>query len=206
MAIYISEEVNVEKLASTPTTGASHLESIWVKASLNKRRSTLIGCFYRPPSTNTTQVHADYNELEEQLQTIIDGYPSQRIIIAGDLNSDSVTNPTAHERLVELERYGLKCVVDRPTFFRGTTESRLDVVLLSAAMRSDSDMSKCEIEKCDYAAHHHRVTVTTVIPRPKATRVYRTGRNWRRFDSDAFLADVAEVGTVERGGSPRRVM
>ena len=193
VAIYISEEFHAEKVTSVPAAGASHLESIWIKASLSKRRATLIGCFYRPPSTNAAQVHADYNELEEQLQQIIACYPSQRIVLAGDLNSDSSTNPTAHGRLMELERYGLRCVVDEPTFFKGPTKSMLDVVLMSAAMHSGNSMPDCKVERCDYAAHHHRVTVTTCIPRCRRARVYRTSRNWRSFDPDAFLVDVSNV-------------
>ena len=204
VAIYINDEFNAEKITSSPKSGPSHLESIWIKASLSKRRSTLIGCFYRPPSVNAKQVHADYNELEEQLQTIIANYPSQRIIIAGDLNSDRNTNPTAHARLVELERYGLSCVVNEPTFFRGATESLLDVVLMSAAMHNSSNVPKCKVEKCDYAAHHCRVTVTTSIPRAKPVHTYKTSRNWREFDRDAFLSDVANVRwneVVPRGDS-----
>ena len=54
-------------------------------------------------------------------------------------------------------------------------------------------MSKCKVGRCDYAAHHHRVTVITTIPRAKPTATYRTGRNWRRFDSEAFLIDMNSV-------------
>ena len=76
---------------------------------------------------NHNQVQIDFNDVEEQLQHIVATYPSQRIIVAGDLNADERTNPVAHSRLSDLGRYGLSCVVHGPTFYRGDCPSVLDV-------------------------------------------------------------------------------
>ena len=37
VAVYISDEFHAEKITSSPEAGPSHLESIWIKGSLNKR-------------------------------------------------------------------------------------------------------------------------------------------------------------------------
>ena len=80
----------------------SNTESLWLKIKIDKK-AALPCCLYRPPSTNHRQIHADFNDIEDQIQNIIASYPSQRIIIEGDLNADSVTNTVAHSRLCEPE-------------------------------------------------------------------------------------------------------
>ena len=96
----------------------------------------------------------------------------------------------ANSRLVELAKYGLQCQVNQPTFIRGNTQSILDVVMLSDALCCVANPPVVTVEECDYAAHHRRVSVLTTIPRAKTTAQYRTGRNWRAFNSSAFLDDL----------------
>ena len=81
-----------------------------------------------PRQLQQRRSNSDYDDIEEQLQTVISAHSSVRIILAGDLNSDAQTSPSAYERLQELERYELSCVVHQPTFYRGDTRSVLDVV------------------------------------------------------------------------------
>ncbi|KAF0312986.1 Cellular nucleic acid-binding protein [Amphibalanus amphitrite] len=96
------------RIATPAPSGQSHAESLWLSVKLNKKRATTIGCIYRPPSTSATQVDADYDYIEEQLQAVLAAHPSQKIAVTGDLNSDARTSPAAHRRLLELEeRFGL---------------------------------------------------------------------------------------------------
>ena len=94
----------------------SIVESLWIKVKLDKRKSVTVGCFYRPPTTGELR-HRDFNCIEEQVQHVIASFPSQRIVINGDLNADSKTNLAAYNRLEELEKYGLKWFVNEPYFF-----------------------------------------------------------------------------------------
>ena len=151
------------------------------------------GCFYRPPTLNHNQVQIDYNDIEEQLQHIVAAYPSQRIIVAGDLNADEKTNPVAHSRLSELGRYGLSCMVNEPTFYCGDCQSILDVFLLSDALCNHHVKPSCTVEYSDYSCHHRRVCLETRIPRCKPKAQYRSARNWRAFDGESFLDNVARV-------------
>ena len=135
-----------------------------------------------------------YNHIEEQLQAVITAHPAQRIALAGDLNSDARTSPAAHRRLLELEeRYGLRNVVRQPTFYHGDVQSILHVVLLSRELCDVDTPSECVIECCHYVTHHRRVVIHVSIPRLKPVPVYRTGRNWRAFDDQAFLTDVSGI-------------
>ena len=194
VAVYVRDGLQVDKIAvSSSLRSESHVEAIWLKVKFDSKKAVLLGCLYRPPTSNHSQVQIDFNDIEEQLQHIIATYPSQRIIVAGDLNADEQTNPIAHSRLSELGRYGLSCVVDEPTFYRGDCRSVLDVFLLSDALCNDHVKPKCTVETCDYSCHHRRVCLETRIPRCKAKAQYRTARNWRVFNSESFLRDIANV-------------
>ena len=194
VAVFARETLQVTQLDSTlPTCPRSHAETMWLNIKLCKKRATVVGVIYRPPTTSASQTNSDFDYIEDQLQSIIAANPSKQVILTGDLNADISTNPAAHQRLLELEKYGLRNLVTVPTFFRGNTESVLDVVLVSSRMCEGPNPPACDVEPCDYTAHHHRVTVTTAMPRVRAKHSYRTGRNWRAMDSKAFVTDVSHV-------------
>ena len=192
--VYVNESIQAEtvKLGHIHDF-ESNVESLWLKIKIDNKKAALLCCLYRPPSTNHRQIHADFNYIEDQIQSVITLYPSQRIIIAGDLNADSETNNVAYSRLCELEKLSLKCVVNEPTFYRGDARSVLDVFLLSDTMCTASTFLNCQVETSDYSCHHRRVCLEVMVPRAKAKASYRTARNWRTFDCNAFLTDVANV-------------
>ena len=157
VSIHVKEELQVEKVTVPASSGSgSIVESLWIKVKLDKRKSVIVGCFYRPPTTGE-QVHRDFNCIEEQVQHVIASFQSQRIVINGDLNADSKTNLAAYNRLVELEKYGLKCFVNEPTFFRRECSSVLDVILLSECFLAAYSPPTCSVESCDYVKEHRRV-------------------------------------------------
>ena len=94
--IYVRDHLQAEAVRTrTDPDIESHTESLWIKIKTDNKKAALLCCIYRPPSTNHRQIHVDFNDIEEQVQDIITAYPSQRLIISGDLNADSVTNPVA---------------------------------------------------------------------------------------------------------------
>ena len=97
--VYVRDEIHAEtvKLAQVYDFD-SIAETLWLKVKIDKKKAALLCCLYRPPSTNHNQIHADFNDIEDQIQSVITMYPSHRIILAGDLNADSKTNPLAHSR------------------------------------------------------------------------------------------------------------
>ena len=194
VAVYVRDCLQAEKVTVRSSLSLqSHVESIWLKIKFDSKKAVLLGYFYRPPSSIHSQVQIDFNDVEEQLQHVITTHPSQRIIVTGDFNADERTNPIAHSRLTELERYGLSCAVREPTFYRGDCRSVLDVFLLSDALYNSHVNPCCTVETCDYSSHHRRVCLETRIPRCKAAAQYRTARNWRVFNTESFLSDIAKV-------------
>ena len=193
VAIYIIEDAHVSRLSVTTRAGStSHVESLWLKIQTGRRRSVTVACIYRPPSTSSSQVSDDYDDIEEQLQTVIAAHSAHRMILLGDFNSDAHTNPAAYRRLQELEKYGLHNQVTVPTFHRGETHSLLDVVLMSDDL-CDNEVSTCNVKVCDYSSHHSRVTVATAITREKPRPMYKTRRNWRAMNVTNFISDVRGV-------------
>ena len=92
VSIHVKEELQAEKVTVPSSSGSgANVESVWVKVKVDMRKSVIVGCYYRPPSAGE-QVHKDFNFIEEQLQHVIASFPSQRIIVNGDLNADSRTN------------------------------------------------------------------------------------------------------------------
>ena len=166
VAIYIRNSFRATRIATPAPPIQSHTESLWLSVKLNDKRAMTIGCIYRPPSTTTRQVNADYDDIEKQLQAVIAAHPAQGIALAGDLNSDARTSPAAYRRLLQLEeRYRLCNVVHKPTFFRGNSRSVLDVVLLSEELCSVAAPYTCTVETCHFVSHHCRVLVHISVPR-----------------------------------------
>ena len=84
-------------------------------------------------------------------------------------------------------------LVQQPTFYRGETASRLDNILVYS--RSANDLvAKCDVERCPYTAHHHKLTAHITVPRHKQQRpTYRMLRDWRGTDAVLFHADLNAI-------------
>ena len=80
----------------------------------------------------------------------------------------------------------------------------LDVILLSECFLAAYSPPTCSVESCDYVKEHRRVSVVLAVPRARRKPEYREGRNWRVFDTESFLADIACVDwhSVVRRGDP----
>ena len=99
IAVFVKDGMSVNILKVTKNIANSNLESLWVRIKIDKKKAATLVCIYRPPSTNHFQIESDFNDLEDQLQQVIAASTCDRIIIAGDFNADSQTNPAAYWRL-----------------------------------------------------------------------------------------------------------
>ena len=77
------------------------------------------------------QNERDFDEIERQTVEIIQRHDPSMLIISGDFNADSDTNPAGARQLDRLSaNFDLKMLVQQPTFYRGETASRLDNTLV----------------------------------------------------------------------------
>ena len=73
VSIYVKANMGTSMIMKT-SKPTSHVEHIWVKSKISERHSVIIGCIYRPPSTTGVQVDADFDEIEEKIQTVISNH------------------------------------------------------------------------------------------------------------------------------------
>ena len=192
VSIYVKANMETSMIMKT-SNRTSHVEHIWVKSKISERRSVIIGCIYRPPATSVTQVDTDFDEIEEQIQTVISKYAGCPLIITGDFNADRDTNPAGAQRLEKLANYGLKIMIDVPTFYRGTTQTVLDNILLSDSLANDDLHPEHAVQRCDYTSHHHKVTMKMHVTRSRTKAMFKTGRCWRRLCNNDLLTDLRKV-------------
>ena len=193
VAIAVKMPMQVQRLHARTQADQSHLESIWLKVKIDKRRATIIACVYRPPSTSGTQVDRDYDDFEQQIQTAISKQETCSLVITGDFNSDPSTNPAGAARLQDLQKYRLRLLVKKPTFHRNDTHSILDNILISDSDREHHTNVEWDVRDCGYTAHHSKVIMQFQVKRARAKPTYRSGRNWKLLDTNSLLNDLADV-------------
>ena len=186
--------LKTETLLKTSELNQSQMETVWVKIKLDERRSVIVSCIYRSPSTMAAQNERDFDEIERQLGEIIQRHDPSILVISGDFNADPVTNPAGASQLNHLlDNFGMRMLVQQPTFHRGDTASRLDNILVYS--RSAADLAaECGVERCPYTSHHYKLTACISVPRHRQPRPsYRMLRDWRRIDLADFHADLDSI-------------
>ena len=134
VAILIRDMYHVEVL-KTPVTGVrnSKLEVIWAKVNVGKCRGILFASVYRVPTNTSTQVNADLEDLECQVQYMFANHAGAMLVIAGDLNccqfKSAADSPGQRLRRL-LTTYGMTVSnIRHPTYRPAGT--LLDIVAIS---------------------------------------------------------------------------
>ena len=119
-----------------------------MKVKPDQRRSLIIACIYRSQSTTSAQNESNFNKIKRQTIEIIQPHTTSMVVIHGDFNADPETNSTGAIKLDHLAaNFGLRMLVQQPTFYRGETASRLDNILVhSGTRKSPRDCRWHEIE------------------------------------------------------------
>ncbi|CAM1317921.1 Uncharacterised protein at_DN2442, partial [Pycnogonum litorale] len=191
--IFAKDYMSVQLLNISSDNDESNVESLWLSAKVDNRRAFVICCIYRPPTTLSRQINADYDDIEAQLQKIITNQTPLTIIITGDFNSDPTTNPIAADRFKRLADYDLHTLITEPTFFRNDTSSCLDNILVSNHLIDSNYLVKTSVKPTNYTANHCKLSAVLRITRSKRRPTYCTRRSWVRVAEDSLLADVSSV-------------
>ena len=205
VAILTRNTITANTIMKTSELNGSHMETVWVKLKLDQRRSIVSACIYRSPDVTVVQNEKDFDELERQVGDIIQRYTPSMMIISGDFNADTRTNPAGAKQLTQLvSKFEMRVLVHEPTFYRGETASTLDNILLYT--RTTQELTaECIVEKCDYTTEHRKLVGKIAVPRYRRPRaVYRRQRDWRRLEVTQFRADLDAINwgrTVPRSDS-----
>lgn len=134
ICIYVSTQFGVE-VFKTSDDSLNCKESVWVKVKIDSKKTILLGCVYRSPSSD-----CDNNRRLESLLRHIADYNFHDLIIVGDFNYPNIDwensvvtdneNSEGDQFLECLKDCFLIQHVDRPTRYRGDQKpSILDLVL-----------------------------------------------------------------------------
>ncbi|KAF0305452.1 hypothetical protein FJT64_022911 [Amphibalanus amphitrite] len=166
-----------------PPVAGSKLESLWVQLRAGSHR-VMVCAAYRPPVQTQTQVSADLDELEEQIQHVLTRH-SGPIVIAGDLNINISGDTTASTRLRQLlTAYSFKQHVTGPTY--PSSGSTIDLICTTHGAARAGTLN------CTYSPHNWtRALLPLPNYRPRESAV--TARCWSRLDRDEVNRLLAAV-------------
>ena len=181
---YFGNQYKVEALPNW-SISKPHLEVCWLKLLLKDTRPTFVANVYRPPDGD---IDLAIESLNDQLADIM-GLNTADIIIFGDLNIDM------NKRSAKLSKYKsflnsnlLHQIVKQPTRITNTSRTIIDHILTNNEDFYNQSMV------VDPGLSDHAIVVTS---RKRLKLKYQTsyflGRSYRKFNEEAFYADVARI-------------
>ena len=79
VAVLVKSTIRTETFLNTSELNCAQMETVWVKVRLDQRRSLIIACIYRSPSTAATQNERDFDEIDHSASHSIDGHHKRRL-------------------------------------------------------------------------------------------------------------------------------
>ena len=129
MAILVHESLEVWRFPRQEIVNTdAKLETLWARVSVGHNKRILFCSLYRPPSGTGTQLTADLDQLDSELETMLSRHEGI-VVICGDANCDwrlLTGNATGAQFRTLLDKYDLSQVNTSPTFDTG---SILDVIV-----------------------------------------------------------------------------
>ena len=115
VAILVRDSFTLSRLPRPGVVNtASKLESVWVRVSVARHKAILFASLYRPPSAPGTQLTADLEQLESELELMLSRHRGL-VVICADANCDMryVTGNTTGAHLSSLlQTYNLSQIID----------------------------------------------------------------------------------------------
>ena len=186
VAILVRDSFKLTRLSRPDIVSTvSRLESVWVRVSVGRNRAILFACLYRPPSAPGTQLNADLDQLESELEFMLSQHRGLVVIFA-DTNCDmryTTGNTTGSHLSSLLQRFQLCQVIDSPTF--RSSGSIIDII----ATNDRASVVAHGVQHCHFSPHDFTRALFRVN-KCRPAPVTRECRNWRAIDLDAFRADI----------------
>ena len=127
---FVRQEYRAERLSDISYISESGLHQLWLKIQVRNFKSFLVCTAYRPPNTHLDCFDSDFsNTLVSALSMNLPVY------ILGDLNCNllSLQDPPAQTLVSFCCSFNLSQVISHPTRITESTESLIDVTLVSNA-------------------------------------------------------------------------
>ena len=185
VAVLARESLNAKLVQKPAAVNASKLESVWTEMRVANHKSVLFCSLYRPPTKLVSELDADLDELENQVQSALSRY-SGLVVFSGDLNCNLNTSGGSGDRLMQLlSRYSLfQCIKPCSVTYRPAS-SMLDVIV---ANRRDS-VVRTGVFLCDYSPHNF-VRAMFRIKKVKPVPTTISCRSFSKINWDALRFDL----------------
>ena len=163
----------------------SKLETLWARVSVGHNKGVLFCSLYRPPSGAGSQLTADLDQLDSELEFMLSRHRGV-VMVCGDANCDwryLAGNTSGAQFKSLLEKYDLSQLNAAPTFDTG---SILDVIVTN----SPESVVAHDVAHCHFSRHRFtRALIRVKKCRPEP--LYREHRSWNSIDFDSFCDDLA---------------
>lgn len=165
------------------------IEVLWLQINLLHTKPILVGCCYRPPSSDRQYLEAMGKMLDKVCEL------NMETVFTGDINIDWLSSncPVRKQLVTITDACGLKQVVTKPTRFSTNnkginTASCIDHIYLSA-----DDLYTKAVSVPIGCSDHNIVVVARKMKVPKARPRVMHKRSYRGFSKEAFLEDVSNI-------------
>ena len=181
VAMYARANIRCNRRLDLESDG---LELLYVETG-SRRKRTILGCIYRPPSASGEY----FDDLSGNLEHLQSKFPGS-IVLTGDFNVD-VSNPSSckYSQLLNFcQNNSLVNSVTEPTRLgsRGSS-STIDLVLSHPGVVSDCKVLQTSVS--DHFSLKFQVQVAAEHSKP----VVREGRNLRRVNMESVAADLQSL-------------
>ena len=187
VAVFVRDCISCE-VVPTPETGItnSNLEILWVLTRIGKNSQILFASVYRVPMNSTTQITADLEDFEYQLQHMMVNFPNATVVIAGDFNMclfKSGGHDNEHQLLSLLNTYGIQ-VTNRTVPTYRPASSLLDIVGVS----KPELCQRVDVIRCHYGGPHDitRVVLDCRVENVPTGLKYVLRRSLSKVDTATF--------------------
>lgn len=165
------------------------IEVLWLQINLPYIKSILLGCCYRPPSSNRNYLDDMGKNLDKVCEL------NMEVVFMGDMNTDWLSHkcPLKHQLTTVADACCLKQMVTQPTRLninsRGNnTSSCIDHIFLN-----ESDFYSKAFSVPVGCSDHNVVAIARKSKVPKAKPRVVCKRSYRVFSQEAFLKDVNNI-------------
>lgn len=163
----------------------SPLEHLWISLKIAGKKVCL-GTVYRPPNTNFNQC---MDHLENILVSLLPEF--DYVLFGGDFNVDFLSIGNYNLSLLKnlLNNYGLNQIINQPTRLTETSQTLIDIIVSSCPEIA----ANVEVINMEDISDHCMVNCSIKLIKPKQQILYRTYRDFSKFNYDLFLYDLQTI-------------
>ena len=183
VCVYVRSELKSKVLKDFSFISDRNFHQLWLSVQVKKSKAIVLCVAYRPDDTSLSFFEDTLKPVYIQALTM-----NKPIIILGDQNCYGLDS-TCRE-YVALNGFvcemNLQQLIKQPTRITATTESLLDIILVSDA----SSVLKCGTIN-NPISDHLPVFVELKLKSPKLSPQFISVRSYKNYDPDLFITDLA---------------